>query len=142
MTDRLYPTPRRLGVLADVADGKLTAGHRLRAFEYELIVAGWIAEPAGPDQPYTVTALGRAIREVRIHEREDGKHIVAECGDPDQPRHLGDAVKTAIGRRWLVTARGGLNTAVNTVHEAREELRHMAATALAATYTTVQEGQS
>lgn len=117
-----------------VRDGRLVA---TKAWELE--AAGWVEPANGTGEPWTVTPLGRAIREVRIVPGAD--HIVAECGDDDEPRHLGEAWKTRVG--WLVKV-GTLHVAANTVHQAREELRHMAAVALAAdpTFTTVQEGQT
>jgi hypothetical protein len=139
MTDRLFPTPTRLRYLADAEAGHLP--ERLSIAQYELLSAGWI-EVDGVLGKWRPTAYGRAIAAVRVLEREDGRRIVAETGDEDEPRHLGDAWPEA--RRWLCRVNnGGWYATVNTKHEARAELRHMAATRLAAEPpTTVQEGHA
>lgn len=162
MADRLYPTKTRLALLDQMDNGQvltdITVDHDLiLLFPYaptqwqdrtavtakarEMEAAGWCEEREGGID-WQPTAYGRAIRAVRVFDRDDGKHIVAETGDPDEPRHLGDAKTIKPGRQWLITV-GRHAAARDRVHEAREELRHMAATALAADPAfTVQEGPS
>lgn len=136
MTDRLHPTPRRLAWLDDAEAGRLP--ELLSVAMGELLTAGWI-EPAGVLGEWRITALGRAIRAVRLLVRVDHQHIVAETGDGDSPRVLGDATRMAKSR-WLIHVNGRYATR-RTAHEASAELRHMAATALAADPAfTVQEG--
>lgn len=150
MSDHLHPTPTRLALLADIDAGRvfrdaaghdyISGGRKVSAQALEMRDAAWCALPDGPGRPWTLTAYGRAIRAVRVLDRDDGDHIVAETGDPDEPRHLGDAKPIKPGRQWLITV-GQHAAARDRVHEAREELRHLAATALAADPAfTVQEG--
>jgi hypothetical protein len=142
MTDHLGVTPTRLRYLAEAEGGTLPL--LLTAAQAELKTAGWIELHGRIDGPepmvWRPTAYGRAIAAIRVLEREDGRHIVAETGDGDVPRVLGEAWREA--GPWLCRVNnGGWYATVNTKHEAREELRHMAATLLAAeTPTTVQEG--
>jgi hypothetical protein len=158
MTDHLYPTPSRLRYLAEAEAGTLPL--LLTVAMAELKTAGWIElgniPIDGPEpQRWRPTAYGRAIAAIRVLEREDGRHIVAETGDEDEPRVLGDAMPvhhaelppglTCSGGSWLVSIRigdGGSYAVADTKHQAHEELRHMAASLLAAESTTVQEGQN
>lgn len=155
-TERLHPTPSRLALLDEVDAGNVvrdaigqnynSARRKVTAEMRDMEADGWVVLLPG-DEPRTwqLTAYGRAIAAVRVLEREDGKHIVAEVGDGDKPRHLGDAMPVVravlpphlrvSGGRWLVHVEK--TYAVRpTKHEAREELRHMAATLLAAETTT------
>jgi hypothetical protein len=151
MTDRPHPTPSRLALLDEVAAGNvfrdaighnyISAGRKVTAEMRDMEAAGWVALLPG-DEPRTwqLTPYGRAIAAVRI--LDFGDHLVAETGDPDQPRHLGDATPAQTAPKWLWNVRvGDAETAVRRKHWAREELRHMAATRLAAEPpTTVPEG--
>lgn len=141
MTDHLFPTPTRLRYLADAEAGTLPL--LLTVAMVELKTAGWIELHGSIDGPepqrWRPTAYGRAIAAVRVLEREDGRHIVAETGDADTPRVLGDAMKSSAAyHAWFIAVNGGY-ASTKTVHQAREELRHMAASLLAES-TTVQEG--
>ncbi len=129
MTDHLYPTPSRLALLDEaIADQLFGPSARIT----ELERAGWIEPYDPPSSRWRATAYGRAIRDVRI--LDFGPHlIVAETGDPDEPRYLGGAVP-APGKAWLIqlARQESGPVAVQGKHAARAELRHMAASLLAA----------
>lgn len=118
MSDRLHPTPARLALVAEAEAGTLPL--LLTARMVECKDAGWIelATPAGPWRP---TPYGRAIKAIRIQDRDDGKHVIAETGDPDQPRHLGDAWPVGLvpaARRSRALARPGPQRVRGVRHQA------------------------
>jgi hypothetical protein len=148
-TQHLFPTPARIALLDEIEAGRvfrdrlgeshIRGGARVTGRLVELEAAGWARCPSDEDvTTWRLTAYGSAIHTIRI--LDFGHHIIAECGDPDEPRVLGDAVKADIGRTWLLTV-GAQKTATRNRHAAREELRHAVALVLAAE-STVQEGQN
>jgi hypothetical protein len=144
MADRLYPTPARLALLDDIAASNVfrdaigdsyISGHRKVTAEIrDMQTAGWVSLPPGDGtRTWQLTPYGRAIAAIRI--LDFGAHIVAETGDPDEPRVLGQAIPGP-RRSWSVALTTGQPVAVHGKAAAVAELRHMAATALAAEYTT------
>jgi hypothetical protein len=139
-TQHLFPTPARMALLDEIEAGRvfrdvagesyIRGGARVTSRLVELEAAGWALCPSDEDvTTWRLTPYGAAIHTIRI--LDFGEHIVAECGDPDEPRVLGDAVKAGVGRTWLLTV-GAQKTATRNRHTAREELRHAVALVLAA----------
>lgn len=137
---RLYPTPARRDladqidagrVFRDAAGVDYIAGERrVTADMAEIEAAGWVELLAGRGlRTWALTPYGKAIQAVRV--LDFGDRLVAECGGEDEPRDLGDALKAGVGRTWLLTV-GTTQTAARNKHAAREDLRHQAATVLAA----------
>lgn len=133
----LYPTPTRRELLDAIAAHQVqvtAAGHitrtdtgrRVTAAVDEMVQAHWATCPADAVGPVQLTALGRAVRAVRILDY--GTHIVAETGPHDEPTILGTAYPGA--DRWTVTL-GGTSVPCRSRTLAAGELQHRAVQALA-----------
>jgi hypothetical protein len=125
---RLHPTPNRLDILADAIQDRLFGpSHEVD----ELEAAGWIEPYPPPSSRYRATAYGRAIAAIRVLNFRD--EITVDCGGADQPRRLATATRGHGGRQWVIRI-GNTSTPVNvrSKHALREELRHLAASLLAA----------
>jgi hypothetical protein len=134
----LYPTPTRrvlLDAIADnhveaTADGHITrrdTGRRVTAAVKEMVQAGWATAPVDSVGPVALTALGRAIRAVRI--LHFGDHIVAETGPHDAPVRLAGVTRDA--GRWTVTV-GGISNTCGSSTAAAHDLRCRAVEVVAA----------
>ena len=132
----LYPTPTRRELLDAIAAHQVqvtAAGHvtrtdtgrRVTAAVDEMVQAHWATRPADAVGPVQLTALGRAVRTVRILDY--GTHIVAETGPCAEPTVLGTAHPGA--GRWTVTL-GGASVGCRSRTVAVGELQHRAVQAL------------
>lgn len=135
--DRLYPTPARRGLLDAIAAGQVhtvaktatraDTGRRVTAAVTAMAQAGWSSRPTEAPGWVQLTAVGRAVRAVRL--MDFGARIVAETGPTAAPTEIGAADRA--GRWWTVTVAG------STAHcrsrtLAADELLHRAVRAVAA----------
>lgn len=144
----LYPTRARRLLLLDVADGRVfrdAAGHdyvsgerRVDVAVRELEAAGWVELGDGVLPRWAPTPYGRAVIDVRVldfgAQAAPRGQMVAEVGDPDQPRVLGHVVHVPTGpakARWQITI-GAITSVVRTRPAAWGELWHRACIAWAA----------
>jgi hypothetical protein len=162
-TPRLHPTPARRDlldqmdngqVLTDITAEDITDGFPILLYPdaptswqrsitvtaraRELERAGWAEEREGGID-WQATPYGRAIRDIRV--LDFGDQIIAEMGDEDEPRVLGQALDGApvVGYRWQLLV-GKTQSLTKTKNEAREELRHQAALVLAAETSAAPSG--
>lgn len=137
----LYPTPARLGLLAEVAGERvfrdaagvdyISGGRKVAAQMAELAAAGWASLPAGEGlRTWRITPLGQAHRQLRIVNY--GSHAVAEVGDEADFRVIGQAIRrnpSNAGTWWIQVGDG--QALCKNAPDALAELRRRAAELLA-----------
>ncbi|MFI2663689.1 hypothetical protein [Micromonospora carbonacea] len=138
----LHPTPARLGLLGEVAQGRVfrdaagadyvSGGRRVSAQLAEMERARWVALPDGQGlRTWQITHLGTAHRMIRILNY--GTHAVAEIGPDDTPEVIGEARRrseTGRGSWWVQVGQG--EAVCRTGSAALAELRRRAADLVAA----------
>ena len=135
--DRLYPTPARRDLLDGIAAGQVhtvagtatraDTGRRVTAAVTEMAQAGWASHPTQAPGWVELTAVGRAVRAVRLMDY--GTRIVAETGPSNEPTELGAADRAA--GWWTVTV-AGTTARCRSRTLAAGELLHRAVRTLAA----------